>query len=227
MTHPFRTLDDADVKSKRVLLRVDLNVPMENGKVSDATRIERVLPTIRELSGKGAKVILLAHFGRPKDGPSDETRPLTPEAAIGAYKRSKVVAEREVERLVVERGLPAVIVNPSTPIGPRDIKPTPTGRIIIEAVKGLMPAYVDTGLNIAHVDDVAMGHWLAFERGEIGERYILGNAEENWTMRETLDVLAEMTGLPAPKFKVPFAIALTAAYCDEAMSSITNAALRP
>ena len=120
----------------------------------------------------------VATLGFNKDGrPSTEDMPLTPKDAIGAYKRSKVVAERLVEDMVRNEGLPAVIVNPSTPIGPRDIKPTPTGRIIVEAATGKIPAFVDTGLNLVHVDDVAAGHLLAMRRGEIGQRYILGGAD--------------------------------------------------
>jgi dihydroflavonol-4-reductase len=106
--------------------------------------------------------------------PADESRPLAENQAVGAYKRSKVIAERMVEDMVKTAGLPAVIVNPSTPIGPRDIRPTPTGRIIVEAARGRMPAFVDTGLNLVHVDDVAAGHLEALRRGTIGERYILG-----------------------------------------------------
>ena len=109
--------------------------------------------------------------------PVDETSPATPEQAIGAYKKSKTIAERLVEKMVAEQGLPAVIVNPSTPIGPRDIKPTPTGRVIVEAGNGRMPGYVDTGLNLVHVEDVAAGHLLAMEKGRIGERYILGGQD--------------------------------------------------
>ena len=110
-----------------------------------------------------------------RDGaPADETRPLPESKAVGAYKKSKVIAERLVEDMIRQRGLPAVIVNPSTPIGPRDVKPTPTGRIIVEGARGRMPGFVDTGLNLAHVDDVAAGHLAALRRGRIGERYILG-----------------------------------------------------
>src|SRR5258706_8458002 len=111
---------------------------------------------------------------KPGDIAVDETSRHTLQSVIGAYKRSKLVAEREVERLVRDEGLPAVIVAPSTPIGPRDIKPTPTGRVIVEAAVGRMPAFVDTGLNLVHVDDVAAGHIAALRRGRIGERYILG-----------------------------------------------------
>src|SRR5476651_2081332 len=105
---------------------------------------------------------------------ANETTPLREDQGIGAYKRSKIAAERLVEAMVAEQGLPAVIVNPSTPIGPYDVKPTPTGRIIVEAARGRIPAFVDTGLNLVHVDDVAQGHLAALDRGKIGERYILG-----------------------------------------------------
>ncbi|KVT14511.1 NAD-dependent dehydratase [Burkholderia sp. MSMB1459WGS] len=133
--------------------------------------------------------------------PSDENRPLTAEQAIGVYKRSKVLAERAVERMIADEGLPAVIVNPSTPIGPRDIKPTPTGRIIVEAALGKIPAFVDTGLNLVHVDDVAHGHFLALERGRIGERYILGG--ENLPLQQMLADIAQMTGRKAPTIALP------------------------
>jgi dihydroflavonol-4-reductase len=139
----------------------------------------------------------------PKDGPGDETGPLAPEEAIGAYKRSKVVAERRVERYVAEQGLAAVIVNPSTPMGPRDVKPTPTGRIAVEAARGRMPAYVDTGLNIVHVDDVAQGHLLALEKGRIGDRYVLGGQDAS--LSEMLGVIAGLTGRPAPRLRLPIA----------------------
>src|SRR4029078_7424703 len=119
----------------------------------------------------------------PEGNVADETMPLAEDEAIGVYKRSKVAAERLVESMV-RGGLPAVIVNPSTPIGPRDVKPTPTGRIILEAAAGRMPAFVDTGLNLVHVDHVAEGHIAALERGRFGERYILGG--ENVTLRHML-----------------------------------------
>jgi dihydroflavonol-4-reductase len=155
-----------------------------------------------------------------KDGPSDESRPLTPDQAIGAYKRSKVVAEREVERMVAQDGLPAVIVNPSTPIGPRDVKPTPTGRIIVEFANGKMPAFVDTGLNLAHVDDVAAGHLLAFDRGRIGERYVLGGQDAN--LREMLAVIAELTGRRPPRIALPLAPLFPLAHAAEAVARRTG-----
>jgi dihydroflavonol-4-reductase len=138
----------------------------------------------------------------PDDGsPGDESGPLAEAEAIGAYKRSKVAAERRVERYVAEAGLPAVIVSPSTPIGPRDVKPTPTGRILVEAARGRMPAYVDTGLNLVHVDDVAQGHLLALEAGRIGERYVLGG--QDVSLGELLAQVAAVTGRPAPHLKLP------------------------
>lgn len=132
---------------------------------------------------------------------ADETMPLAPEQAIGVYKRSKVLAERAVERMIAEDRLPAVIVNPSTPIGPRDVRPTPTGRIIVEAALGKIPAFVDTGLNLVHVDDVAAGHLLALERGHIGERYILGG--ENLPLQQMLADIAARTGRKAPTISLP------------------------
>ncbi|GLU33445.1 hopanoid-associated sugar epimerase [Trinickia caryophylli] len=132
---------------------------------------------------------------------ANETMALAADQAIGVYKRSKVLAERAVERMIAEAGLPAVIVNPSTPIGPRDVKPTPTGRIIVEAALGKIPAFVDTGLNLVHVDDVAHGHLLALERGRIGERYILGG--ENLPLQQMLADIAARMGRKAPTVRLP------------------------
>jgi dihydroflavonol-4-reductase len=154
------------------------------------------------------------------NGPaSDETMPLEESQAIGAYKRSKVAAERLVERMVAE-GLPAIIVNPSTPIGPYDVRPTPTGRIIVEAASGRMPAFVDTGLNMVHVDDVAEGHVLAFEHGRIGERYILGG--QNAAFSDILKTIAEHIGRPAPRIKIPRAAVLPLAMTAEFIAHYTG-----
>ena len=152
--------------------------------------------------------------------PADETTPVGIEQMIGAYKRSKFVAEEEVKRLVREEGLPAVIVNPSAPVGPRDIKPTPTGRMILDAAAGQMPAYVDTGLNIVHVDDVAHGHLLAYEKGVAGERYILG--ESNLTLQQIFQQIADITGARAPRLRLPHNLILPIAYVAEGMASITK-----
>jgi dihydroflavonol-4-reductase len=144
----------------------------------------------------------VAALGLTKDGsPADETTPVAEDSIAGIYKKSKYRAEQAVLRLVREEGLPAVIVNPAAPIGPRDIKPTPTGRMIADTAAGRMPAYVETGLNVVHVDDVAEGHILAFERGRIGERYILGS--ENLTMAGILALVDEATGRPQRRIRLP------------------------
>ena len=152
----------------------------------------------------------------------DETAALPDGGGVGAYKQSKVAAERLVERMVAERGLPAVIVNPSTPIGPRDIKPTPTGRMVVEAATGKIPAFVDTGLNLVHVDDVAEGHLLALERGRIGERYILGG--KDLSLREMLADIAALTGRKAPTTALPRGPLYPLAFIAEGVAQITGRA---
>ncbi|TAN56948.1 MAG: NAD-dependent epimerase/dehydratase family protein [Rhodospirillales bacterium] len=138
---------------------------------------------------------------KPDGSPADEETPSQLQDMIGPYKRSKFLAESAVRRAVAEKGWPVVIVNPSTPIGPFDIKPTPTGRMIVEAAKGKMPAYVDTGLNVVHVEDVAQGHLLAFDKGKVGERYILGG--ENLSLRDILREVARQTNGKPPLFALP------------------------
>jgi dihydroflavonol-4-reductase len=155
----------------------------------------------------------------PEGKVADETMPLDEDEAIGVYKRSKVVAERLVESMV-RGGLRAVIVNPSTPIGPRDVKPTPTGRLIVEAAAGRMPAFVDTGLNMVHVDDIAAGHLLAFERGRIGERYILGGQDA--ALADILGVVAAESGRRPPRIKLPRGAVVPLAYVTEAIASVTG-----
>ncbi|HEV2162561.1 MAG TPA: hopanoid-associated sugar epimerase [Stellaceae bacterium] len=158
----------------------------------------------------------VATLGWRADGASaDETTPSTIADMVGHYKRSKFLAEAAVRDLIRTRALPAVIVNPSTPIGPRDVKPTPTGRIIVEAASGRMPAYVDTGLNLAHVDDVARGHLLAEDRGRVGERYILGG--ENLTLGDILRLIAGIVGRKPPKVEVPAALVWPVAVIEEAL----------
>jgi dihydroflavonol-4-reductase len=147
-----------------------------------------------------------------------EDSPLAEDAAIGAYKRSKVAAERLVESMARREGLPAIIVNPSTPIGPRDLRPTPTGRIIVEAASGRMPAFVDTGLNLAHVDDVAAGHVAALERGRIGERYILGG--DNVLLADMLADIARLVGRRPPTLKLPRTMLYPLAYGAEALARV-------
>jgi dihydroflavonol-4-reductase len=150
----------------------------------------------------------------------DETSRHTPDTVIGAYKRSKLVAEREVERLVRHENLPAVLVAPSTPIGPRDIKPTPTGRIIVEAAAGRMPAFVDTGLNLVHVDDVADGHLAALDRGRIGENYILGG--QDVMLRDMLGDIAFLSGRRPPTLRLPRAPLFPLAWGAEALAHLTG-----
>jgi dihydroflavonol-4-reductase len=145
-------------------------------------------------------------LGIPRDGrPGSEKTPVHLDEMVGHYKRSKFLAEQEALK-AVDRGLPIVIVNPSTPVGPNDIKPTETGKIIVRFLHGKMPAYLDTGLNFIDVDDVAEGHILAAEKGRIGEKYILGH--KNLTLRGFLQCLAEVTGRPAPRVRIPYALAL-------------------
>jgi dihydroflavonol-4-reductase len=162
----------------------------------------------------------VATFDLRSGGIADETRKLPADAAIGAYKRSKVMAEDVVIDMVARERLPAVIVNPSTPIGPRDVRPTPTGRIIIEAASGRMPAFVDTGLNFAHVEDVAVGHLLALRRGVLGERYILGG--ENLTLRQVLTEIAWIVGRRPPLMKLPRAAIYPFAYGAEFAARFTG-----
>ncbi len=156
----------------------------------------------------------------PDGGITDETTPVEPTHAIGCYKQSKALAERLVEAMARDDGLPVVIVNPSTPVGPGDVKPTPTGRMIVEAAAGRMPAYVDTGLNLVHVDDVAAGHLAALRLGKHGERYILGG--ENVSMGEMLKVIARISGRGGRAIPLPRAPLLPLAYVSEFVARVTG-----
>ncbi len=157
-------------------------------------------------------------LGRASDGsPANEDTPMTAETLIGAYKKSKHEAEG-LARDWAGRGLPVVIVNPSTPVGERDVKPTPTGKMVLDFLNGRMPAYVDTGLNLIDVRDVARGHLLAAERGRIGQRYILGN--RNMTLKEIFDALSVLTGIPSPKWKLPHWVPIAAASLDLVISRV-------
>ncbi len=151
---------------------------------------------------------------RPGRLPNEDTAASLDEM-IGHYKRSKFLAEREAFRAATD-GLPVTIVNPTTPVGPGDWKPTPTGRIILDFLNGRMPGYVDTGLNLVPVEDAAAGHLLAAEHGRVGQRYILGG--RNMTLKEILDVLSRITGRPAPRLRLPHAVALAAGYADNLVS---------
>jgi dihydroflavonol-4-reductase len=186
----------ANVDGTRVLMRAALDAG-----------IERVIYTSS-----------VATLGLVPEGSADEEIPSTVEDMVGPYKRSKFQAEEVVRDLAARSGLPAVIVNPSTPVGPRDRKPTPTGRLILEAARGHMPGYVETGLNIVHVDDVAAGHLAAAELGRLGERYILGG--ENLSLMEILAGVAQAAGTRAPRIRIPYSVAYPAAIGAELMARL-------
>lgn len=186
---------------------------------SNVTGTENVLKIARE-SGveKVVYTSSVATLGLPDDGtPGNEETPVSLNDMIGHYKRSKFLAEQVALRYAAE-GLPLVIVNPSTPVGVGDLKPTPTGKLILDFLNGRMPGYVETGLNLVDVEDVARGHLLAAEKGCEGEKYILGH--ENLTLQQILQLLADLTGRPAPRFKVPYAFALGVAYLDAALARV-------
>lgn len=175
-----------------------------------AARVERIVYT--------SSVATIACC--PEGGVADETRRLGEACAIGAYKRSKIMAEHVVETMIARDGLPAVIVHPSTPIGPRDQKPTPTGRIIIEAALGRMPGYVDTGLNLVHVDDVASGHVAALQKGRPGEHYILGG--QDVPLRSLLADIARLCGRRPPMLRFPRRLVYPLALAAEARAHLTR-----
>ncbi len=188
---------------------------------NNVTGTRNVLEAAREAGVK--RIVYTSTVGAlkcPGNGhPSGEEAPVELQEMVGHYKRSKFLAEQEV--LAAARGgLPVVIVNPSTPVGPRDVKPTPTGQMIVDFLNGRMPAYVDTGLNLIDVADAAEGHLLAMEKGRVGERYILGH--RNLTLKEILEMLARVTGLPAPQVQMPIGVALGWAALSTGWSALTR-----
>lgn len=204
---------------------------MRNYKSMYETNVEGTR-TVLEAAGKAGcrKIIHTSTVGciglpRKIDGkytPTTEIDIIAPEQLSNDYKKSKFEAEAIAVELYRKQALPIVIVNPSAPIGPGDVKPTPTGRVIVDFLNRKMPAYLETGLNWVHVRDVAIGHILAAEKGDLGQRYILGNAEGNWTMQQTLGVLQELTGIPAPTLKIPYWFAYRVAEANEILSAITG-----
>jgi len=186
---------------------------------SNVTGTENVMQAARDCGVE--KVIYtssVATLGIPRDGtPGTEETPVSLADMIGHYKRSKFLAEQVALRYAQE-GLPVVIVNPSTPVGIADVKPTPTGQVIVDFLNGRMPGYIDTGLNLIDVEDVATGHLLAAEKGQVGEKYILGH--ENLTLQQILAMLADLTRVPAPQFRVPYALALGVAYADATLARL-------
>jgi len=190
-----------------------------------ATNVGGTRTLLRAATAAGVKRVVytssVATLGLLADGgAADELTPTGLAEKVGPYKQSKFLAEEEVRRLVREEGVPAVIVNPSTPVGPGDVKPTPTGRMIVEAASGRMPAFVDTGLNIVHVDDVASGHLLAFDKGIVGERYILGG--ENMTLARILAEIAAIVGRKPPTVKLPRALIYPIAIGAEAWARVSG-----
>jgi dihydroflavonol-4-reductase len=189
-----------------------------------ATNVEGTRNLLQAAAAAGVKKIVytssVATMGIRADRvPGDERTPVALENMIGHYKRSKYLGEQVVVDAAAA-GTPVVIVNPSTPIGPGDVKPTPTGQVVLDAAAGRMPAYVDTGLNIVHVDDVAAGHLLAFHRGRVGERYILGG--EDMTLKQILVYIAGVVGRSPPRVRLPYAAILPIAYVAEAIAQVTG-----
>ena len=185
----------------------DYRIWVPNPDAMLRANLEGTRSMLRAAAEAGAERIVycssVAALATSTDGtPVTEATPVDPGAIVSTYKRSKYLAEQAARDLARE-GAPIVIVNPAAPVGPRDIKPTPTGQMILDAAAGRTPAYVDTGLNIVHVDDVAEGHALALERGRIGESYILGG--ENLTLRDLLTLIAELTGRHPPRLRLPIA----------------------
>lgn len=183
-----------------------------------------VIAAAREAGARLVHTSSISTIGGMRGGVLPDERQRATGAAPGPYKQSKWCAEQLVAE-AAEHGLDAVIVNPTFPIGWGDVKPTPTGAVIRDFLAGRLPAYVETGMNVVDVDDVAEGHWLAFERGRRGERYILGNA--NLMMRELLGELAELSGRPAPRLRLPYAVALALARADAVVGRLVGCARIP
>ncbi len=200
-------------------LAADYRIWVPDPEEMYAANIEGSLNVIEAAGAAGAERIVhcssVAAVKLSKDGtPADETQEYrNSDEIIGVYKKSKWLSERAVLEKA-RAGLPIVVVNPAAPIGPYDIKPTPTGKIVVDFLNRRLPSYLDTGLNVIHVRDVALGHYLAAVKGRVGERYILGG--ENLTFKGILDLLAELTGLPAPRFKTPHAVAMLFGVFDTA-----------
>ncbi len=203
----------------------DYRLWVRDAQAMHRTNVEGTVNLIRAACDAGARRIVytssVATLGIPKDGSlGDETTPVCFQDMMGPYKQSKYLAEEAVRTLIGQEGAPVIIVNPSTPIGPRDIKPTPTGRMVLDAARGRIPAFVDTGLNLVHVDDVAAGHLLAHDRGEIGQRYILGG--ENLSLREIFSVIAQLCRRQPPGLQLPAMAVLPIAIAMECLAALTG-----
>ncbi len=200
----------------------DYRIWIPNPKDMYASNVQGAENVMRAAAKAGAEKIVhcssVAAVKLPNDKiPVDETSEYGGLGEIiGHYKKSKYLADVLARRLAKDEGLPIITVNPAAPIGPYDIKPTPTGRIVVDFLNGRIPSYIDTGLNLVHVSDVAMGHWLGALKGRVGERYILGG--DNLTLKQVLDLLAEVSGQPGPKFKTPYAVAYAFGAVDTAIA---------
>ncbi len=203
----------------------DYRLWVPNPDYMHAVNVEGTAALMQACLDAGVKRVVytstVAAIGLHRNGtPSDETTPVKSDDLIGAYKQTKYAAQQRVKTMIAEQQLPAVIVHPSTPIGPGDLKPTPTGRLIVEAARGKVPAFVDTGLNVVHVNDVATGHLLALEKGKIGRQYILGS--ENLTLRELLTRLAGLLERKPPAVRLPANLVLPLAYISEAWAKLVT-----
>jgi dihydroflavonol-4-reductase len=202
----------------------DYRLYVRDPRETYASNVEGTRNVLRTAAEAGvARVVYTSSVGTlglDRNGqPANEETPVAPADMVGHYKRSKFLAERVAEEWA-RQGLPLVIVNPSTPVGELDAKPTPTGQILVRFLNRRMPAYVETGLNLVDVRDVAEGHLLAAEKGRVGERYILGH--RNMTLKEILDTLARLTGLPAPRLRVPHWIPLAVAAVDTSLARLVG-----
>ena len=187
--------------------------------------VDGAIAMVRAAAEAGAKRIVhcssVAALGQIGDGtPADEATPTHEADFVGVYKRSKYQAERAVLELAARESWPVIVVNPAAPVGPRDIKPTPTGKMVLDTAAGKVPAYIDTGLNIVHVDDVAEGHALALERGRIGERYVLGG--ENLLLKDVLALISDVAGHRPPRIQLPESLIWPVAWAMEKTASLTG-----
>jgi dihydroflavonol-4-reductase len=225
ITQP-ETLRAASAGCRHVLhVAADYRLWAPDAERMHSTNVQGSLNVLEAAAGAGAERLVytssVATLGiRADRAPADEETPVRLEDMIGPYKRSKFLAEQAVRRRAEELGFPVVTVNPSTPIGPGDVKPTPTGRVILDAAAGRMPAFVDTGLNLVHVDDVAAGHLAALRRGRPGERYILGGAD--LSLEEILRVVARCSGRRAPRVRLPRWSVYPAALASEWLAGVTG-----
>lgn len=210
-----------------VHVAADYRVWVPNPDAMLRANVDGALAMVRAAAEAGAERIVhcssVAALGQIGDGtPADEDTPTNEADFVGIYKRSKYLAERAVLDLARRESLPVVVVNPAAPVGPRDIKPTPTGKMILDAAAGRMPAYIDTGLNIVHVDDVAEGHVLALEKGRIGQRYILGG--QDMPLRDILGLVADVVHRRPPFIRLPEAVVWPVAFAMEKLADLTGIA---